>query len=132
MMYGLTASLLGLTGSVSIWGLDKSLDLMIQEIVASNPYQLSINEYTYIAEVIQQNAPSNVLVFGLGNDSILWHRINAAGKTVFLEHNPQWHQKILTKFPFLTCYFVQYHTKLSDWKMLLDRIPIDLAIDLPS
>jgi glucuronoxylan 4-O-methyltransferase len=112
--------------------LDATTTRQIQELVASNPFQLSIAEYTYLAELIEQCAPCNVLIFGLGNDSSLWHQINAQGKTVFIEHNPQWYERILSQNPHLTSYFVRYHTKLRDWKILLDRDPIGLAIALPS
>ena len=69
----------------------------------------------------------------LGNDSVLWDQINShnsQGKTIFLEHNPEWYEKILSKHPHLNCYFVQYHTKLSEWEILLDRNPIELKMDL--
>jgi hypothetical protein len=121
-----------LIGSFSLHGLDKILHLQIQKMVESNPFQLSIKEYTYLAEVIKERAPCNVLVFGLGNDSALWHQVNASGKTVFLEHNSQWYEKILSDHPYLICHFVQYHTKLRDWKILLNYDPTALTIDLPS
>ena len=121
-----------LIGSFSLYGLDRTTSLQIQELVASNPSQLSVSEYTYIAEIIKKRAPCNVLVFGLGNDSTLWHQINANGKTVFLEHNAEWYERILSKNPYLTAYPVQYHTKLSDWKILLNQDPTNLTIDLPS
>ena len=107
-----------------------NLTLQIQELVASNPFQLSVAEYTYLASVMEECHPCNVLVFGLGNDSALWHQINAGGKTVFLEHNQEWHQKILSQHPYLTCHFVTYHTHLSDWKILLNQDPRNLTMDL--
>lgn len=117
--------------SFSLYGLDNALNLRIQELVASNPFQLSVREYTYLAEEIERLAPCNVLVFGLGNDSALWDEINAEGKTIFLEHNREWYERILSKNPHLNCYFVQYHTRLSEWKILLARNPIKLKMDLP-
>ena len=34
--------------------------------------------------------PMNILVFGLGNDSIFWYEINKGGKTVFFEEKKKW------------------------------------------
>jgi len=115
----------------SLYGLDNALDMQIQELVASNPFQLSVREYTYLAEEIERLAPCNVLVFGLGNDSTLWDQINAEGKTIFLEHNLEWYERILSRNPLLNCYFVQYRTRLSEWRILLDRNPIELKMNLP-
>lgn len=120
-----------LIGSFSLYGLDDALSVRIQELVASNPCQLSVQEYTCLAEEIERLAPCNVLVFGLGNDSTLWDQINTQGKTIFLEHNSKWYEKILSKNPHLNCYFVQYHTKLSEWKIFLDKDPMELKMDLP-
>ena len=117
--------------SFSLCGLDNALIIQIQELVASNPFQLSAREYTYLAEEIEQLAPCNVLVFGLGNDSALWDQINTEGKTVFLEHNLEWYKKISSRNPRLNCYLVQYHTRLSEWKILLNQDPIELKMDLP-
>ena len=110
---------------------DCGIHRQIRELVESNPCQLSINEYTYLVGVLKRSSPCNMLVFGLGNDSTLWHQLNPQGKTVFLEHNPEWFEKILSKNPQLTTYAVQYHTKLSDWTILLTQDPMNLAIDLP-
>ena len=119
----------------SIWligsMLNPSIRGQIQELVISNPSQLSVDEYTYIAEIIHECAPCNVLVFGLGNDSALWHQINAGGKTVFLEHNLEWYERVMSKTPYLTSCFVRYHTMLKNWKVLLKCDPKDLAMDLP-
>lgn len=80
---------------------------------------------------MQRHTPCNVLIFGLGNDSTLWHQINTQGKTVFLEHNQEWHEKIMSKHPHLTSYFIHYHTVLSDWQQLLHQDETNLSIELP-
>ena len=56
------------------------------------------------------NYKCNMLVFGIGHDSIFWHRRNSNGRTVFLEHSMSWLQKIKSKWPELEAYHVQYHT----------------------
>lgn len=107
------------------------LQEQIQKLATIDPHQLSVQEYTYLVNQIQQSAPCNVLVFGLGNDSALWHQINPQGKTVFLEHNPEWYDKITSQHPHLTSHFIKYHTQLRDWKLLLEQNPAHLTIELP-
>jgi Polysaccharide biosynthesis len=104
----------------------------LRELVALDPNQLTIHEYTYLANLIQDHAPCNILVFGLGNDSKLWHELNANGKTVFLEHNVKWYKKIMSETPELTSCFVEYHTKLEKLNDYLDQDPEILKMDLPT
>jgi glucuronoxylan 4-O-methyltransferase len=120
-----------LTGSLPLYGLDTPTRMQIERLVKSNPGQLSLSEYTYLAEVIEGCSPCNILIFGLGNDSFLWDRLNREGNTVFLEQNLEWYEKISMKNPNLTSYFIQYWTKLRDWKGLLGQDPKNLLLNLP-
>ena len=74
--------------------------------------------------------PLNYLVFGLGNDSIFWHETNKGGRTVFIEDNQGWYQKIKGKYPFIEAYRVEYGTKRSEWEALLN-CPEKLHLALP-
>jgi glucuronoxylan 4-O-methyltransferase len=74
--------------------------------------------------------PANLLVFGLGNDSTFWERKNPRGRTVFLEDQDRWIRFLSAKHPFLEVHKIQYGTRLSDWKSLLDH-PDKLKLDLP-
>jgi uncharacterized Tic20 family protein len=62
----------------------------IESLVAANPGQCSVAEYSLIVEELQKSPAGNFLVFGLGNDSKLWLDINRGGKTVFLEDQAEW------------------------------------------
>ena len=108
-----------------------ALQDQIQKLVETNPYQLSFREYTYLAGEMQRYTPCNVLIFGLGNDSTIWHQINTQGKTIFLEHNQEWYERILSNHPHLNSYFIHYHTVLSDWQHLLHQDETNLSIELP-
>lgn len=72
----------------------------------------------------------NFLVFGVGYDSAFWHRLNPRGRTVFLEDHSKWYQSILEYYPFLEAYVVNYDTRLSQWRKMLDR-PDQLSLRLP-
>jgi uncharacterized protein (TIGR01627 family) len=61
-----------------------------------------------IAQELNRFAPCRLLVFGLGNDSILWHRLNPEGRTVFLEDDPHWLNLIGQRYPELEAYAVHY------------------------
>lgn len=61
----------------------------------------------------------NFLVFGLGYDSIMWHSFNKNGKTVFLESDSSWQEKITHKYKDIESFSVTYQTKRSQWQELL-------------
>jgi hypothetical protein len=84
-----------------------------------------------ITLTVKHKAPCNLLIFGLGNDSVFWSRLNRGGVTIFLEDNLHWFQKITKKSKNLTAFLVNYHTKRSDWQMLLES-PSLLDMPLPN
>ena len=78
-----------------------------------------------VREILHVTPPGhNILVFGLGNDSPLWHKsaLNAEGRdgrVVFLEDDfvdekagVQWFDEITAKYPYLEAYKVHYSTKV--------------------
>jgi len=112
-----------------------SLDAKIEALVTSNPGQMSQNEYTHIAEQIANNAPCNILVFGLGNDSPLWQEINAGGTTVFIEHDKKWLDTVQEQNPGINAHLVKYKTNLKNLAADLTRVSLDpnsLELFLPA
>lgn len=51
---------------------------------------MTVDEYVRIAETIHQRRPCYVLVYGVGNDSELYIRMNEGGVTVFVETDMNW------------------------------------------
>lgn len=51
---------------------------------------MSKKQYLRIAKKLSEISPCNLLVFGLGDDSYLWSKINNKGKTIFLEDSKDW------------------------------------------
>ena len=51
---------------------------------------MSKNQYLAIAKKLTDSSPCNLLVFGLGDDSYLWNKINKGGVTIFLEDSKEW------------------------------------------
>jgi uncharacterized protein (TIGR01627 family) len=105
----------------------------IIELVQNNPYQLSVEEYAYITDIIAQRVPGNFLIFGVGKDSSLWIDINQNGRTVFLENNLDWLNQVKASCPQIEVYLVNYETQLVQWIDLLlqynqgiDRLSLDL------
>jgi hypothetical protein len=79
--------------------------------------QLSKNQIHWIADELYaaglgKGVSTNLLVFGLGKDSILWRKLNCLGRTVFIENWKEWINKILALDPSLEVYEVQYNTTL--------------------
>jgi glucuronoxylan 4-O-methyltransferase len=62
----------------------------IRALVASNPGQATVEEYTLVYRVLVERAPCRMLVFGVGRDTPLWLDSNDGGTTVFLEDVKKW------------------------------------------
>jgi len=85
-----------------------------------NQILLSPEQLKIISTTIKKMAPCKLLVFGLGNDSVFWSRLNRGGITIFLEDDEDWLQTITKKSIGITAFLVNYNTKRKDWKMLLE------------
>ena len=96
-----------------------------------NRIQLNVDQLTVISKTIKEKAPCKLLIFGLGNDSVFWSKLNRGGVTTFLEDNKNWYQRITKRSKGLTAFLVNYNTKRSDWKMLLES-PSLLDMTLPN
>lgn len=92
--------------------------------------QISPEQLLYIMAFFEDKAPCRLLVFGLGNDSVFWMRVNRGGETLFLEDNEFWLKRIQQRTPGLEACLVEYNTKRRDWKMLL-KSPDSLEMTLP-
>ena len=91
--------------------------------------QMHANEIFFVARAIRP--PANFLIFGLWNDSPFWFRLNQRGRTVFVEDQEEWFDKIRAENPFLEAYLIKYGTTLSEASQLIE-CPDRLAMDLPS
>jgi len=47
-------------------------------------------QYEAVGKLIHSQAPCRLLVWGCGHDSDLWNRLNAHGRTIFVETDPRW------------------------------------------
>lgn len=84
-----------------------------------HPIQLSTPQLLAIARKVKAKAPCNLLVFGLGYDSLFWARLNRGGRTLFLEDNFGWLQNISRTSKFIFALPVRYGTKRKEWKRFL-------------
>lgn len=103
----------------SLSSLDDLTEKRIVKLVESNPNQLSIREYSLIANILEEKGSCNMLVFGVGRDSTLWMELNKGGVTVFLEDDPKWLNLIKNQLTNIHAYLVKYNTKRIEWKTLL-------------
>lgn len=95
-----------------------------------NNIQLCAKQLKVISTTVKGRAPCKLLIFGLGNDSLFWSKLNRGGVTIFLEDNKNWFQKITKRSKSLTAFLINYNTQRSDWKMLLES-PSLLEMVLP-
>ncbi|KAD5317176.1 hypothetical protein R6Q59_032488 [Mikania micrantha] len=75
--------------------------------------QQSLSEITISFNVLKSISPCNLLVFGLGHDSLMWASFNPGGLTLFLEEDPKWIHTVLKSAPDLKAVHVKYRTQLS-------------------
>ena len=92
--------------------------------------QLHREELRPIVEAVQSRPACTLLVFGCGNDSVFWERVNQGGTTVFLEDDPAWADEVRSQLKESQVFSVEYGTTLSQWESLL-QTPDLLALDLP-
>ena len=107
-------------------------DRIISRIIALDRYQLSSREYRYVAQSVASRQGCNMLVFGVGNDSLLWLLANKQGKTIFLENSEGWAKKIKEKLPEIDIRLVKYNTQRRQWREMLDGDPAELKLELPA
>lgn len=92
--------------------------------------QLSVDELKLAIAAIVQKRPCRLLVFGLGNDTPLWMRVNRGGTTVFIEDDAGWFRSVLARHPRAKAHLVSYRTQRAEWRGLLDSAE-RLAMPLP-
>ncbi|MGO9029423.1 MAG: glycosyltransferase [Acidimicrobiales bacterium] len=106
-------------------------DATIRELLAqTDDVQLQIEELRPIVGAIQSRPACSLLVFGCGNDSVFWERINEGGTTVFLEDDPVWADEVRSRLDRADVHRVEYGTRLAEWESLL-HAPDLLELDLP-
>lgn len=69
----------------------------------------------------------HLLVFSLGNDSPLWPRVNCAGVTHFLEHNPSWIERVQLTHPQLSIALIEPTTRCDEAEAWFND-PVDVAV----
>ncbi len=93
------------------------------------PLLLNLTEVSAIAARLR-GWPCRFLVFGTGNDSLLWAGINRWGRTVFLENDAGWREAIAAQSRRLKIEAVTYTTRLAESREILHR-PERLEMSLP-
>jgi glucuronoxylan 4-O-methyltransferase len=89
-----------------------------------NEIQLEVDELKEIIWVLKRKRPCNFLVFGLGNDSLLWSKANHKGQTVFIENDPAWYATLTGRYAWLAAHKVDYQSRLGQWRGMLDSAEV--------
>lgn len=80
-----------------------------------------------IAGLLRRRAPSNLLIFGLGPESLLWRAMNHGGRTVFVDENQHYVAHYEERHPGLEGYDVAYATKVSELDQLIAEVRLKIA-----
>lgn len=92
--------------------------------------QITATQLKAITREIRSRTACNLLVFGLGYDSVYWHRLNRGGRTLFLEDNDDWIASIQSRHEELAIERITYWTRQRDWRTL-NESGERLSLDLP-
>jgi hypothetical protein len=92
--------------------------------------QITASQLNAITREVRSRVTCNFLVFGLGYDSVYWHRLNRDGRTLFLEDNANWIDSIRSRHAELAIERVTYWTRQRDWRTLHETGE-RLSLDLP-
>ena len=85
-----------------------------------NKVQQKLSERTITANILDKKGPCNFLIFGVGFDSIMWTAMNL-GRTVFLEDDDLWVERVRETAPFLEIYTVNYPVRKREYPQSLKR-----------
>ena len=103
---------------------------LLKKIYPYSRIQLQKHELVMILNRIINYDKCNLLVFGVGWDSISWNTVNGKGNTVFIEEDKSWMKTIQSLDPELKIKIFKYTTELKDWKHYLKQ-PEVLDVALP-
>ncbi|XP_009629764.2 glucuronoxylan 4-O-methyltransferase 3-like [Nicotiana tabacum] len=79
------------------------------------------DEISMTFRVLEKKSPCNFLIFGLGFDSLMWSSFNYNGRTIFIEEDKDWIEKITKEVPTkIEAYHYTYETKLDQATELLN------------
>ncbi|XP_020221598.1 glucuronoxylan 4-O-methyltransferase 1 [Cajanus cajan] len=82
--------------------------------------QQTQKEISVTARVLEKKSPCNMLVFGLGHDSLMWSALNHGGRTIFVEEDEAWIEQMRRRFPMLEAYHVTYESKVKEAESLME------------
>lgn len=89
----------------------------LRDLVKRNPRQMNYEEYKYVADHIL--SCKNILIFGLGKDSMIWNNLNP--NIVFVEDNQFWIDQYHDSLNNIIK--VEYFTKVKNFEK--DKLEID-------
>jgi len=94
----------------------------IEKLLSISSGQMTYEEYELIYKLIQKNAPCSLLIFGLGNDSRLWTKLNDGGYSLFIEDNKEWIEKIKPSLiGDYDVFYYKYNTSVNRWENDIKR-----------
>ena len=75
--------------------------------------------------ILRKGAGCNMLVFGVGRDSIIWNTVNENGYTLFVEHDRRWANSIVQQIPDINTIIYEYETTCDPELPIHEQPPIN-------
>ncbi|XP_068657218.1 protein IRX15-LIKE-like [Aristolochia californica] len=98
---------------------DHVFDTLVHYAASNVTNKMPVEDLKSVSDVIKKLAPCNLLVFGLGYETLLWRALNHNGRTVFLDESEYYIAKFEEKYKKIEAYDVQYTTKVNQmWELL--------------
>ena len=79
-----------------------------------------------VKQILEKGPVCNVLVWGVGGDSIIWHTVNQ-GHTLFIEHDQRWADRIAAQIKDIRINVYQYQTTCRPTLPIHKQPDIDVA-----
>lgn len=115
---------------------DEELKLKIADVKAkSKNGGMEPDEYFKVWSHVRDNAPQNLLVWGLGYDSVMLDRLNEGGYTLFLEFDTSWvSESDASDLNYMSYDANELQTNVSDFAVFLEsphRTNLTLVEEVP-
>lgn len=94
-------------------------DALLHYASSNVTHKMPQADFDTVAAVLRRHSPCNLLVFGLGFESLLWRALNHNGRTVFIDENSFYISRFEERHKGVEAYDVHFATRVAEAPELL-------------